>query len=242
MYSGQSAESRGCASVNGFVSAVEIVPGEGVHSWAQDNIRTALPGFGVMLLRGSDGAAYDLKYVCGRSGVSVMNADGHAHYKVSAKLSGYAHGNGLHQATVGQAARSNFDGLKESRKGTARPKRVDQVSLSKHDRLAGGEIRGNYGGGNLQILELTGVENALDEVAETIIAGKPEPRNTPTRDIAKAKRTASGDDSRERRATGICGSENAADASPYNERNGNLILLERLQDAKMGKTSGKSSA
>jgi hypothetical protein len=125
LYAGQSAKSRGGAGFNGFVSTVEVIPGERVHSRPEDDIRTALPGFRWTFLRGCHGAAHDLKYVGGRSRVPIVNADRDAHYKVSAKLSGYAHGDGFDKAAIGKAARSNFDGFKESRESTARSEGVD---------------------------------------------------------------------------------------------------------------------
>ena len=55
----------GCrgARLDGFAGPVEIVPGQGLHVGAENEIRMALPDFELMFLRGTDGTANDLEDV-----------------------------------------------------------------------------------------------------------------------------------------------------------------------------------
>lgn len=55
----------GCCGAcrDGFTGPIEIVPGQGLHVGAENEVRMALPDFELMFLRGADGAAYDLEDV-----------------------------------------------------------------------------------------------------------------------------------------------------------------------------------
>jgi hypothetical protein len=94
----------------------------------------------------------------------------------------------------------------------------------------------------LQILETLGFEDLFNQIAQTVIAGKPQPGDPPPGDIAETKRTASSNDARERRAAGIGRAKNAANAGAGNKRDRDAILLENLQNAKMRESTSESAA
>lgn len=74
-----------------------------------------------------------------------------------------------------------------------------------------------------------------------MVAGQTETGDAPACDIAEAKSAARIDDASKGRAAGVGCAENAAHTGSRDVRNGNLVLLEDLQNAQMGKASRKSS-
>jgi hypothetical protein len=82
----------------------------------------------------------------------------------------------------------------------------------------------------------------LDQIGQAVIAGEPQPGNAPPGDVAETERAASSNDARERRPAGVGCAENAAHARASDMRNWNAILLENLQDAEMGESTGESAA
>ena len=74
-----------------------------------------------------------------------------------------------------------------------------------------------------------------------MIAGEAQARNAPAGDIAKTDGTGSGKNAGQRGSAGVRGSEDAAHAGACNVRNGNVILLEDLQHAKVRETARESA-
>jgi hypothetical protein len=105
-----------------------------------------------------------------------------------------------------------------------------------------GEICRDNGRRNLEIFEAPRFEDLFDEVAETVIAGKSQPRDAPSSDVTKTKCTASRNDARERRPAGISCAQNTADARTGDIGNGDAVLLENLQDAKMRESPRETAA
>jgi hypothetical protein len=114
--------------------------------------------------------------------------------------------------------------------------------MRKNYGLSIGQIRCDNRHGNLQILEAPRFENLLDEVTQAVIAGQPQPGNSPSGDVAETKRTTSSNDARERRPAGISRAEDAADTGAGDKRDGDAILLENLQDAEMGESPSEPAA
>ena len=117
-----------------------------------------------------------------------------------------------------------------------------QISVGEDYGFSVCQICGNYSRGNFEIFELARFENLFDEVTQAVIAGQPKPGNSPSRDVAETKRSASSNDARERRSAGISRAEDAADARAGDKRDGDAILLENLQDAEMGESPSEPAA
>ena len=232
----------GDAGVDGFIGAIEVVPSNGVNIGPDDEVGVTFPGLDLVLLGGAYRARDDLKNVGGRAMVAVLNADGYAQDKLSAELAGRLRGNGSDQAAVDEAARSNIDWLEQTWESAARADRVLEVAVGEDDRLAIIKVGGNDRERDTQIFEILSVENAIDQVAETMVAGETEARNAPAADVAKFEHAACGDDASQRSTAGIRRAENAADAGAGDARNRNAMLLENLQHAEMCEAARKSTA
>src|SRR5580704_6627266 len=191
------AASCGRSCFDGFVGAIEIVPGDGFHLRAKNEIGVALPNLELMLLRGADGAADNLKNVCGSAQVTILDSDGYSKDRGCAKFACGARGDGGDEATVGQAARPDLHRLEQTREGAARADGVHQIPLRKDHRLPGGKVRGHRRKRNAQVFKLPGFENALDEFPKTMVAGEAETGHAPAGNIAKTQRAASGNDARQ---------------------------------------------
>ena len=225
---------------NGFVGAMEVVPGEGGDIGAQHQIGVALPEIILVFLRGGYGATNDLKNVAGRTAKAILESDRNAQHEGGTKVTGSLGRDGSHQAAIGETARANLYRLKQAGKRAAGANGVDQISVSQDHGIAGIEVGGDDGHGNLEVFKLEGIENATDEITETMITGQTKPGNAPSRDVAEAQRAAGGDDASQRRAAGVRRSENAADAGAGNAGDGDVVLLEDLQHPEMRKTSGET--
>jgi hypothetical protein len=75
-----------------------------------------------------------------------------------------------------------------------------------------------------------------------MIARQTEAGNAPTSNVPEAQRAASLNYTSERRAAGVSSAENAAHARSRDVRNGDLVLLEHLQNTEMRKPARKTSA
>src|SRR5262249_3179086 len=146
-----------------------------------------------------------------------------------------------YQTTVCQAACANFHRFEKAWKRAARTDGVHERPLRKDDRIERSQVGRDYSHRNTQFFEFARFEHPVHQVSKAIIAGKPEAGNTPACDVAKFQGAAGRKNFGEWRAARIGGPENAADARPGNMGNGNVILLENLQDSKVGKTAGKSA-
>src|SRR5713226_3729040 len=194
----------GCCGtcLDGFTGPIEIVPGQGLHVGAENEIRMALPDFELMFLRGADGAAYDLEDVRRSAAMAVLNTDGNGEHATGAELPRGVRRNRGNQPTVGQAARADLDRFEKAGEGATRADGVNQIALSKDHRFSGGKVRGNDSHGNVQFFEAARLEDALDEVTETVIAGEAQAGDAPAGDIAEAQGAASCDDARQGCAAG----------------------------------------
>jgi hypothetical protein len=174
--------------------------------------------------------------------VTVLHSNGNAHDRSCAEFASRLRRNRGDQATIGQAARANLDRFEQTRKGAARADGVDKMPLRKNNRLAGSEVGGNHGQRNSQLFKLARFKYTLDQIPEPVIAGQAQTGNAPTRDIAKTQCAASSNDAREWRAAGVGRAEDAAYARSGNVRDGYLVLLEDLQNAKVREPARESSS
>jgi hypothetical protein len=109
--SGERAASRCGTGLNGFVGAVEIIPCERLDVGAENQVCVALPNFKLMLLSGADGAANHLKYVGWSAALPIFDANRNGDDVLRAKIARGARGNLSDQASIGEAARADFNGL-----------------------------------------------------------------------------------------------------------------------------------
>ena len=226
---------------DGFVRAVKIIPGQMLHVGTKDEVGVALPDFELMLLCGAHGAADDLKNVRGGSTVAVLHADGNSNDRRRAKIADGAGRDRGNEAAVGEAARADFDRLKQPGERAACAYGIHKMALGEDDRLAGREIGGHDCKRNAQIFKLARLENALDQAGEAMIAGQTQTGDAPARDIPEAESAAGFNDAGQRSAAGVSRAEDAANAGSRDVRDGNLVLLEDLQDTQMSKAPRKAS-
>ena len=225
------ATSRRGACCNGFLGAVEIIPGEGLHVRTKDEVSVAFPNLELMLLRGTNGSADDLEDVRRGATVAVLHSNGDADHGSCTKVASSERRNGGDQATIRKAPRADLNRFEQTRESAARADGVDQIALGEDHRLSRSEIRGDDSQRDAEVFKLPGIENALDQAAETLVACKTQARNAPAGDVSKAERAAGGDNARERRATRVGRAENTAYAGSRDVRDGDLILFEDLQNA-----------
>jgi hypothetical protein len=235
------AAGRSGAGLNGLVGAVKIIPGEGLNVGAKNEVRVAFPDFMLMLLGGAYGAADYLEDVGRSAAAAIFNADGYANDMRRAEVSRRAAGNLGNEAAIGKAPGSDFNGFEQSRERATCANRFREIPMRKDYGLAIGQVSGDDGERNLQILELTGLKDLLDELAQAVIASQAEAGNSPAGDIAETNCAAGRNDARERRAAGVGCAQNAADACPRNARDRDLIFLENLQNPEMREAAGKAS-
>jgi hypothetical protein len=171
--------------------------------------------------------------------VAVLNSDRNAEDKFGPELARGLRGNRGDKTAVHEAARSNIDRFEQTWESAAGANRFFKVAVSKDDRLAVIKVGGDDGERDAQVFEILRVENAVDQIAEAMIAGEAEARNAPAADVAKLESAASSDDARQRGTAGISRPENAADARSGNARNRNTVLLENLENAEVRKTTRK---
>jgi len=239
---GECAACRCGAGFDGLVGAIKIIPGERPDVGAENQVGVTLPYFELMLLDGADGAADDLKDVGWSAAVTIVEANRNGKHVPSAKVAGRGCGNLGDQTAVGKVACSDLHGFEQARESAACANRFTQISVRENYGLSVGQVRRDYSRGNFEILELSRFEHLLDQIAQPVIAGEPQPGNAPPGDVAETERAASSNDACERRPAGIGRPENAAHARAGDTRNWNAILLENLQDAEMGESTSESAA
>ena len=202
----------------------------------------ALPYFELMLLGGADGAADDLKDVGRSAAVNIIEANRNGKHMPSTKVAGRGCGNLGDETAIGKEACSDLYRFEQAWESAACANRFAQISVREDYGLSVGQVRRDYSRGNSEILELSRFEHLLDQIPQAVIAGEPQPGNAPPGDVAETERAANSYDARERRSAGVGRAENAADARASDIRNWNAILLENLQDAEMGESTGESAA
>ena len=238
----ESAARSSGACGDGFLGAMEIVPGQRLHVGPEDEVGVAFPDFQLVLLRGAHSAADHLKNVGGGAAVAVLHADGDADNHGGTQVASGARRNGGDQATISKTTRADLDRLEQSRKSATGADGVHKVSLREYHRFARGEVRGHHRKGNAEVFKAARIENAFDQVLKALIACQAESRDAPTGDVAEAERAASINDARKWRAAGVGGAQDAAHAGSRDVRDGDVILLEDLQDAQMGESARETSA
>src|SRR5260370_15700039 len=77
---------------------------------------------------------------------------------------------------------------------------------------------------------------------KTLIACQPEPRDAPAGDVPEAERSAGFYDAHKRRATSVSGAQDTAHAGSRDVRNGDAVLLQDLQNAKVRESARETSA
>ena len=239
---GERAACRCGAGFDGLVGAIKIIPGERPDVGAENQVGVTLPYFELMLLDGADGAADDLKDVGWSAAVTIVEANRNGKHVPSTKVAGRGCGNLGDETAIGKAACSDLYGFEQPRESTTCADRFAQISVREDYRLSVGQVRRDYSRGDFEILELSRFEHLLDQIAQAVIAGEPQPGNAPPGDVAETERAASSNDARERRPAGVGRAENAAHARTSDIRNWNVILLEHLQDAEMSESTGEPAA
>ena len=114
--------------------------------------------------------------------------------------------------------------------------------MGEDDRLTIIKVGGDDRERDAQILEILSVENAVDQIAEAMIAGEAEARNAPATDVAEFESAAGGNDAREGSAAGVGRAEDAANARSRDAGNRDAALLENLKNAEVSKTARKAAA
>ena len=239
---GKGAASSSGARFDGVVDTLEIVPSEELHLGTQDEVGVTLPGFELVLLRGTDGAADHLKDVGGSATLAVVQTNGDAYHDFGAELACSSRGNRGDEPPVSEATGADHDRLEKPREGTTRANSIREAALFEDDGIPGAQVGGDDGGGDGEILKLIGIEEAVDEGAKAFIAGQAEARNTPARKITEANLVALGNDARERGATRVGGSEDAANAAAGNAGDGDLVLFQNAKNSKMRIAACKTTA
>ena len=81
---GESGTSSGSTGRDGFVDALEVVPGQGLDGRAKHKAGMALPAFELVFLCGAESAAYNLEDVRGSASTAVVQADGNTDHDFGA--------------------------------------------------------------------------------------------------------------------------------------------------------------
>ena len=174
--------------------------------------------------------------------MAVLNSDGYAEDKFGAELAGGCGWNWSDEGAVYQAARSNIDRLEQTWERAAGANRFFQVAVGEDDRLAIIKVGCNDRERDAQVLEILSVENAIDQIAEAMIAGQAKARNAPSANVAEFESAAGGDNPRQGSAASVGRAENAANARASDAGNRYAILLENLKNAEMRESAGKAAA
>jgi hypothetical protein len=174
--------------------------------------------------------------------VAVLHADGDADNHGGTQVASRARWNGGDQATISKTTRTDLDRFEQSRKSATGADGVHKVALREYHGFAGGKVRGHHRKRDAEIFKPARIENAFDQVLKALIACQAESRDAPTGDVAESQRAASINDAGQRRAASVGGAQDAAHAGSCDVRDGDVILLEDLQDAKMGEPARETSA
>jgi hypothetical protein len=239
---GESASRSSGSRCDGFLGAVEIVPGQGLDVGPEYEVGIAFPDFELVLLCCVHGPAHDLKNICGRAAVAILNAYGNADYRSGAEVASGSCWDRGDEATIRKTARAELDRLEQPREGATRADGVHKIALRENHWFCGSQVRGHYRKRYAEIFKLARIENAFDQILKPLIACQAEPGNAPTGNVPEAKRAARLHDARKRRATGIGGAEDAAHAGSRDVRDGNVVLFENLQNAEMREAARETSA
>jgi hypothetical protein len=219
---------------------VKIIPRKRVHVRTENEICVPLPDFELVFLSRTDGPTHDLEEVGRSAVVDILNPHGDGENAARSELPCGLRGNRGDQAAVRKPTSADFDRFKKTGKSAAGADSINQMAVSEDHWLAIAEIGGNDGHGDAQVFKTARFEHAVDEISQAVIAGETQAGNSPSGDIAEAKRAARCNDTCERSSAGIGRAKNAAHAGAGDGRNRNVILLQDLQDAKMGETPGES--
>ena len=84
---------------------------------------------------------------------------------LGAKIASCTRRNLRDQSAIGEAARADFNGLKQARKSTARADGFAEISVRENNRFAVRQVCRHHGHGNPEIFEALRFEHLLDEVA-----------------------------------------------------------------------------
>jgi hypothetical protein len=234
---------RSCsASGDGLVGAIKIVPGQGLHIRPKHEVSVAFPDFQLVLLCRIYRAADDLKNVSWGAAMAVLHSDGNAENDGCAEFARGARWNWRDEPSVCQAAGTDLHWLEQARESATRTDGVHEIALREHHRIARSQVRGDDRKGDAKILELTRVEDTCDQVLKTLVARQAETGNAPAGNIPELQGAASLNNASQGRPAGVCSAEDTAHAGSRDVRDGDLVLLEHLQHAKMCETSCKTTA
>ena len=99
----------GGAGFDGFVGAMEIVPGEGTDIGPNDEIGVALPSIELVFLRGVYRSSDDLEHVLWSFAVRIVDADRHSDYQTGAESARGLGGDWRDKRAIGKAARADLN-------------------------------------------------------------------------------------------------------------------------------------
>ena len=232
----------GGSGFNGLVGFFKIVPRDSLDVGADDQVGVPLPGIELMLLRGADGAGNHLEHIFRSARVLVMNADRDSDDDVRAELTRSLGGDGSDKTAVGKPASADLDWFEQAGESATGANGVHERALAENDWITGRQIGGDDRKRDFHVFELLGVEDAFDEISKAMIAGQAEARNTPAGEIPKTNGAAGSENAGQWSATGIGGSEDAADTGAGDVRDRDVILLQDLEHAQVREAAGKSTA
>ena len=239
---GESGTSSGSTGRDGFVDALEVVPGQGLDGRAKHKAGMALPAFELVLLGGADSAADDLEDVGRSASTAVVQAYRNTNDDFGTQVARGASGHWSDEAAIGKVARSDLDGFKQTGKSATGTNGFRETTLLEQDGLAGVQVGGNNDGGDGKVFELTRIKEAMNQRAETVVTGETEARHAPAAEVAKTDFAAFFDDTSEGKLAGVCGPQNAADAAAGDASDGDVLFLENLKDAQVGVTAGETAS
>jgi len=226
---------------DGIAGAFEIVPCKMLNVRPKNEVGVAFPRFELVFLSRCHGPRDHLKHIFRGAATTVLKANGDCKNALGAELACCDCWDLCDKTAVGEATRSDFDGLEQAWKSATGTNCVNQRALRENDRVKSRQVRGDYGHWNFQVFELTRVKNAIHQVGQPMITRKAEARNAPTGDVAELKVAAGGQYLGERRAACVSRAEDASNARTCNVGDGNVILFKDLQHAKMREASRESA-
>src|SRR5215471_7215863 len=109
----------------------------------------SFPRFELVFLRGCDRTGNNLKDVLRCAAMTILHSDGNRENAFSAKLACCNRRDLSNKSAIGQATRTNFYRLEKTRKRATRAYGIHQGPLGEDDWIAGSQIRGNHGHGDL---------------------------------------------------------------------------------------------
>ncbi len=220
----------------------EIVPGDAVHVGGDDDVGMAAPvGFGAALhdLEAAIDDGEDAGRVGGDLGRRQGDADGGDDAGSAKGLSGDLHADGA----IDEKAAVVAHGLKEAGIGATGADGLEDLTVfAKDDGVAGGEVGGDDGEGELHILEVMDGEDAAEEVLHAVAGGDTEAADAPAGDVLELHGTGDGFEVMGIGATGETGGDDRSGADAGDPTDGDALAFEDAEDAEVSDATGEATA